>query len=214
MTTPSRPRRPRHAPKVSVVVPTLNRPLQLQCALRSLFVQEGVAAADLELVVVDNAPDSNAQELVDRIGKQHKRAVRYVAEPRPGVAYARNAGVAAAKAPLIAFLDDDQVASPGWLAALIATQARLDADVVFGPIDGVAAGDDRRQDAYLSKFFSRFGPANEGLIDHVYGCGNSLIRRAALPSSDAPFSPERNEIGGEDDLLFRSEEHTSELQSH
>jgi glycosyltransferase involved in cell wall biosynthesis len=35
---------------------------------------------------------------------------------------------------LIAFLDDDEEASPGWLAALIETQRRYDADVVFGPV--------------------------------------------------------------------------------
>lgn len=198
----ARARAARSTVTVSVVVPTLNRPLQLQCALRSLFVQEGIDAKAVALVVVDNSPDSNARELVERLAHQHRRAIRYVAEPRPGVAFARNAGVGASTAPLIAFLDDDQVASPNWLSALLAAQKRMKADVVFGPIDGVVSGLDRRHDAYLSRFFSRFGPLEEGLIDHAYGCGNSLVRRAALPHPVAPFAAERNEIGGEDDLLF------------
>jgi hypothetical protein len=55
---------------------------------------------------------------------------------------------------------------------------------------------------YLERFFSREGPAEAGVIDHYYGCGDSLLRRAALPDPVAPFAVERNHIGGEDDMLF------------
>jgi hypothetical protein len=55
---------------------------------------------------------------------------------------------------------------------------------------------------YLERFFSREGPAEAGVIDHYYGCGDSLLRRAALPDPLAPFAVERNHIGGEDDMLF------------
>ncbi|HLY78921.1 MAG TPA: glycosyltransferase family 2 protein, partial [Caulobacteraceae bacterium] len=37
---------------------------------------------------------------------------------------------------------------------------------------------------------------------HYYGCGDSLVRRAALPHPTRPFSPLRNQVGGEDDHLF------------
>jgi succinoglycan biosynthesis protein ExoM len=56
--------------------------------------------------------------------------------------------------------------------------------------------------AYLEGFFSRVGPVTSGAIDHYYGCGDSLVRRAALPDPKRPFSAIRNQIGGEDDLLF------------
>ena len=54
------------------------------------------------------------------------------------MAHARNSGVAAARAPLIAFLDDDEEAPPQWLAGLMQVQAETDADVVFGPVRGRA----------------------------------------------------------------------------
>src|SRR5580698_1395947 len=54
----------------------------------------------------------------------------------------------------------------------------------------------------LERFFSRLGPEESGPIDHYYGCGDSLVRRGALPDPDRPFSAIRNHIGGEDDLLF------------
>jgi len=41
------------------------------------------------------------------------------------------------------------------------------------------------------------------LLDGVYGCGDSLIRRAALPDPQRPFSLGRNQFGGEDDELFQ-----------
>src|SRR5690606_1378491 len=77
-----------------------------------------------------------------------------------------------------------------------------DADVVFGPVRGRTPRELRRHRAYFERFFSREGPAEEGVIDHYYGCGDSLLRRAALPDRDRPFSAIRNHIGGEDDLLF------------
>jgi hypothetical protein len=79
---------------------------------------------------------------------------------------------------------------------------RFRADVVFGEVKARAPESVREHRAYLEKFFSRTGPEKAGVIDGYYGCGASLIRRAALPDPVAPFSLERNFIGGEDDMLF------------
>jgi glycosyltransferase involved in cell wall biosynthesis len=128
--------------------------------------------------------------------------VVYVHEKRPGVAFARNAGMARASGELIAFLDDDEEAPAGWLAALLAAQVRYDADVVFGPVRTRAPDHIVEHRDYLERFFSREGPAEAGILDHYYGCGDSLIRRAALPDPVTPFAIERNHIGGEDDMLF------------
>ncbi|MGH6993884.1 MAG: glycosyltransferase, partial [Caulobacteraceae bacterium] len=126
----------------------------------------------------------------------------YVHEPAPGVARARNAAVAAAKGELIAFLDDDEEATEGWLAALLEVQARWRADAVFGPLEARAPKAIAEHRDYFVGFFSRTGPAEDGPIEHHYGCGNSLVRRAAMPDPVQPFRMVRNLIGGEDDLLF------------
>jgi hypothetical protein len=126
--------------------------------------------------------------------------VVYLCEPKPGVASARNAAVAQVRGQFIAFLDDDEEASPQWLAALLAVQSRFDADAVFGPVRGRAPqGTPHRE--YLERFFSRIGPPQAALLDIPFGCGDSLIRKAALPSPQ-PFALTQNHIGGEDDLLF------------
>ena len=190
------------AARVSIVIPTQRRPSGLARAVRSAFRQSGVRLAELELVIVDNDETPSAEPLARALAAEAPFHLVYVHEPAPGVSNARNAALAVATGGLIAFLDDDEEAFPGWLAALLRTQARFEADVVFGPVRGRAperVGDHR---LYLERFFSREGPSEEGLIAHYYGCGDSLLRRAALPHPGRPFAEGRNRSGGEDDLLF------------
>ena len=189
-------------PRVTIMIPTQRRIAGLGVAARSLFRQEGVAFADLELVIVDNDQVDSARAAAAALAVEAPFPVHYVHEPRPGVAYARNAGMARAGGDLIAFLDDDEETPTAWLSALLAAQARYDADVVFGPVRARAPASVVEHRDYLERFFSRLGPAEAGVIDHYYGCGDSLLRRAALPDPVAPFSMLRNEIGGEDDMLF------------
>ncbi len=187
---------------VSIAIPTQRRPRGLATAVRSAFRQTGVDLAALELVIVDNDQVPSAEPIARQLATEGPFPVRYVHEPAAGVANARNAALAAASGDLIAFLDDDEEAAPGWLAALLETQRRYDADVVFGPVQARAPAHVVGHRQYLEQFFSREGPAEAGVIAHFYGCGDSLVRRAALPHPTQPFSPLRNEVGGEDDYLF------------
>ncbi|MFY8164029.1 MAG: glycosyltransferase family 2 protein, partial [Brevundimonas sp.] len=187
---------------VAVIVPTLRRPESLERALRSLFAQTGVADRVLEIVVVDNDPVGSAAATVGALRSSSPWPLTCVHAPRPGVATARNAGLAATDAPLIAFLDDDEAASPGWLAALLRAREETGADAVFGPITGRAPDAAPWLKPWLERFFGREGPEQTGLIDQPFGCGNSLMVRAtALPGS-APFDTGTDQAGGEDDALF------------
>lgn len=105
---------PASAPRTSVVVATRERADQLARALDSLLAQDH---PDFEVVVVDNAPTTDAtRDLI--AGSYADRGVRYVHEPVPGLAVAHNRGVAAADGEAVAFTDDDVVADPNWLTAL------------------------------------------------------------------------------------------------
>jgi glycosyltransferase involved in cell wall biosynthesis len=187
---------------VSIIIPTQRRLEGLNRAARSVFVQDGVEPATLELLIVDNDQTPSARDVAAALAREAPYAVRYVHEPAAGVANARNAGMNASGGALVAFLDDDEEAQPGWLAALIDAQARFAADVVFGPVRARADWGTVGHRAYFERFFSRFGPETSGPLDHYHGCGDSLVRRAALPDPRRPFSAIRNHIGGEDDLLF------------
>lgn len=186
--------------QVAVLIPTLRRPDSLARALASVQAQIGVDGRLAEIIVIDNDPEGTARSTVDESAGPFP--VRYVHAPRPGVATARNAGLAATRAPLIAFLDDDEAASPGWLAALLAAQAETGAEVVFGPIQGRAPDAPAWLQPYLEAFFGREGPATVGRLAEPFGCGNSLIVRAAALPGETPFNPAADHAGGEDDELF------------
>ena len=187
--------------QVCVLIPTLRRPESLERAVRSVLIQTRPPDS---LVVVDNDPDATARETAERLGKEAPFPLIYVHEPRPGVATARTAGLRATDAALIAFLDDDEIASPGWLDALLRAQASLGAEVVFGPIQGRAPQAEAWLRPYLERFFSRLGPPEDCLIDEPHGCGDALFVRASTLVGDAPFDVETDQAGGEDDALFQT----------
>ena len=104
------------APFVSVVVPTCGRTPLLESALDSLAALD---YPDYEIVVVDNAPQvTDTARIVARRAADDPR-FRYTAEPRPGVAHARNRGLAEARGAIVAYADDDVILDRGWLRSLV-----------------------------------------------------------------------------------------------
>ena len=101
---------------VSVVIPAHNAARVIGQAIESVFLQcEAAANLDLDVIVVDNASTDTTSDCVER---DFGSKVRLVHEPKPGAACARNTGIAAATAPLIAFLDADDL----WLPRKLAEQ--------------------------------------------------------------------------------------------
>jgi ABC-type amino acid transport substrate-binding protein len=122
------------SPAVSVVVPARNCAGTLPRTLAALAAQD--YPGPVEVVVVDDCSDDDTAALAERAGVRVVRLDR-----QHGPAGARNAGIAATGAPLIAFTDADCAPAPGWLAAIVAALA--DADLVTGPVHpdpGVAVG--------------------------------------------------------------------------
>jgi cellulose synthase/poly-beta-1,6-N-acetylglucosamine synthase-like glycosyltransferase len=70
-----------------------------------------------EVLVVDNNSTARASAEAEQ-DAQERPGVRYLFEPRPGVSHARNRGIAAARAPIVAFIDDDVEATPTWIASI------------------------------------------------------------------------------------------------
>jgi glycosyltransferase involved in cell wall biosynthesis len=92
-------------PQITVVIPAFNEERALPSTLNRLaaaqrrYVASGLGSA--EIVVVDNASTDGTGATASSGG------ARVVIEPRPGVAFARNAGAAAATAPWLFFVDAD-----------------------------------------------------------------------------------------------------------
>jgi glycosyltransferase involved in cell wall biosynthesis len=102
---------------VSVVVPTYRRPDFLERCLGALVAQD-LDPARYEIVVADDGPEPETQRQVMRWAASAcgRPAIRYVpVTATQGPAGARNAGWREARAPVIAFTDDDTVPHPDWL---------------------------------------------------------------------------------------------------
>jgi predicted nucleotidyltransferase len=96
--------------RISVVLITRDRCRQLDRCLGSLA---RLKRRPDEVVVVDNASTDETARVVRDFRAEFP--VRYVLEPRLGIATARNAGVRASSGEVLAFTDDDAVVDPEWL---------------------------------------------------------------------------------------------------
>jgi glycosyltransferase involved in cell wall biosynthesis len=112
-------------PKVSIIIPTCNRPQLLPRAVES--AQR--AGTDVEVIVIDDASTDRTAEVANSLA-----GIKYIRlEHNQGVAGARNVGIIASTADYVAFLDDDDLRLPGSLDAQVESLAqRKDAGFVCG----------------------------------------------------------------------------------
>lgn len=205
--------------RVAVVVPTIGQQGRLEGVLAALQQQVGaeglLEGGRFEVVVVDNRPGvPRTQEVL-----AGHPDVRRVVEERAGISYARNAGLAATDAEVVAFLDDDMTVDPGWLRALLTPFATDPATVA---VTGLVLPSELESDVQL--WFEQFGgfakgmdpvvhprPDATGLYPYLpgqYGTGGNGAFRAAWLREHGAFDPVLGSgnpcIGGEDiDVLLR-----------
>lgn len=179
---------------VDVCVCTFRRS-SLRQTLESLAAQQG--APLFRIIVADNDDTPSAEAFVREAAKALNLNIHYQHAPARNISVARNACLRTATAPLTAFIDDDEIAPSGWLAALVAGLG--DDDVVFGPVVAQYPAD--APDWAVRGDFHSFGPAIRagGEIDTGY-CSNVLFRRAIV--GHLRFEPSLGRTGGEDTFFF------------
>lgn len=102
---------------LSIVIPTYNRHSLLRGAIASVERQTLHTDA-FELIVVDNSSDRDAQaDFLNALSVDCR--CDYAVEDIPGAARARNIGMRLGRGEVVAFLDDDAVADPGWAEAIL-----------------------------------------------------------------------------------------------
>ena len=183
---------------VDICVCTYRR-ASLEATLESIAHQSAPPKVSYRVIVSDNDETPSAKSLVEAAAQRLGLSISYVHAPAQNISIARNACLDAVRAPLLAFLDDDEIASPGWLAGLLAAKNRTDADVVFGPVDAVYEADAPAWMRRTSIHSIRPVWVGGDKIVTGYTC-NVLISHAAVGA--LRFDPQLGRSGGEDTWFF------------
>ncbi len=206
------------AQHLAVAVPTFRRPEMLADLLAALVAEAEIAGAApgavvdgqpvdvapavVEVLVIDNDPQQTAEPVVAAHRHRHTGgpAVRYLPEPEPGVVAVRNRALSEAT-DLVAFIDDDELPEAGWLAQLLTTRVRFDAELVAGV---VLADYESELDPWIAagRFFVRRRMPTGSVLD-VAAAGNMLLDLAAIRRTNLSFDPRFGLTGGEDTFLTR-----------
>ncbi len=187
--------------EVAVCVCTYRRASIAQ-TLQSLSGQNLPQGVRMRVIVVDNDETASAQIRIEQTAHSLGLACLYVHAPSRNIALARNAALDTATEPLIAFIDDDEVATPDWLHHLLQERSRSNVAIVLGPVQAIyTAGP-----AWLAKAdLHSVRPVcrGNGKIDTGYTC-NVLLDRAAMtdPMQAVRFDLALGRSGGEDTVFF------------
>jgi GT2 family glycosyltransferase len=192
--------------QVAVVITTIRASEDLLATVGDAM---GQSLTPAEIVVVDNRPaTSGVRALLDDRGlltgpPGAAPAVRYVAEPAPGLSRARNAGLAAVRSEFVAFTDDDVRLDRRWLARLTGAFAD-DVDCVTGLVMPKAL----HTEAQL--MMERFGGFAKGLTPRRFDLGDNRGEGPLYPFAVGTYGTGANaafrtaalrELGGFDPAL-------------
>lgn len=183
---------------IDIAVCTFKRP-ELERTLRSLAAIDVPADSSVRIIVADNDVVPSASRLVESLRAEIPFGIDYVHCPASNISIARNACLDHSRGEFLAFIDDDETASPEWLARLMETMSETAADVVLGPVKaryGTAPKWMRRADLHSTRPVWVGGEIRTG-----YTC-NVLLRLTARPIAGRRFSLSLGRTGGEDTEFF------------
>jgi glycosyltransferase involved in cell wall biosynthesis len=106
--------------RITVVLCTYNRGPSLAEALESVAASELPGSIEWDVLVVDNNSSDQTCQVVEDFCQRYPGHFRYLFEPQQGKSHALNAAIREARGDILAFIDDDETAAPGWLQNLTA----------------------------------------------------------------------------------------------
>jgi succinoglycan biosynthesis protein ExoM len=162
----------------------------------------------ITVVIADDNRDGRARVVAERFQRDHpQHPVLYRYSASGNIAVARQTALDAAlgtDATWIAFVDDDEVVPPHWLASLVDASTRLDCNAVTGPVYMTYPdGPKWLQEAPFGTLGIGFG--EEGAEMLTSSTGNSLVAASFFRAHpELRFNPRFGETGGEDMMFFRT----------
>jgi succinoglycan biosynthesis protein ExoM len=184
---------------LAIAVLTYKRTEQLVPLIGTLREQAASVGMPASIVVVDNDPDASARHPASRaLGDSG----RYVHEPTPGIAAARNRALREARdSTLLVFIDDDEVPINGWLQELVDEYLRSWPVAVVGP---VVSTYEKAPENWIEEggFFTRRRLPSGTRVD-VAATNNLLLDLDWLRNRGIEFDNDFGLSGGSDTLFSR-----------
>lgn len=184
--------------RVTVAILTYKRPDDLHEALPQLVaaIEEHPGA---EILVVDNDVVPSAETAVTSL--QEPR-IRYVHEPSPGIASARNRAIDETHdRDVLIFIDDDERPASGWLQNLLGVQQKSGAEAVAGPVLSEYGGE---LDPWIvAGGYFRHPRWSTGTEIGVAATNNLLLLRDFVVEHGLRFDEEFGLSGGSDSVFTR-----------
>jgi len=194
--------------QISICACTYQRYLGLERLLEGIEKQlfNTISQPTLAIIIADNEAGSRAEQICHHFSESSSIPIHYLAVHTRGISYARNACLdhIPDDTDFFAMIDDDEIPEPTWLEQLLITQARTDADVVYGPVRPVFT-EAVPQWIRAGHFFETPEQSNK-LIDRQLltsaATNNCLVRANIVRQPPIRFDPAFALTGGEDKLFF------------
>jgi len=185
-------------PGVSVVICCYNSAGVIIPAINSLSAQYVPPGAGYEVILVDNNCTDETVRMAENSWKNPTAPLRIVKESRPGLIYARMAGVLQVRYQILLFVDDDNILEPAWVERLIEIYAnRPEVGGVGGFNEPLFEGE-RNGEWVRPEWFENFSgmyactppyenPEVSAFKQTLFGAGLSLRTHVARSVFDSPL---------------------------
>jgi succinoglycan biosynthesis protein ExoM len=181
--------------KISICVNTYRRP-HIYNTLLSIASQSLPPDTDIEIIISDNDALGSGKEYVDNFVAETGLEANYEIVPEKNIAVARNNAVHRATGSWILFIDDDEIAEPGWIISALDCASEFNADLVLGPVHA-------RYAEGIPNWIAKADPMSKswgarGTILPMASTCNLLVKRELLRQTDGPFDKTYGKMGCDD----------------
>jgi len=187
---------------IDVCICTFRRPSLFE-TLKTVAEQVLPPDVNITVIVANNDDENLIEDKIHEAGKALGLTIRYVFAPKFNISIARNACLDAATGDLIAFIDDDELARPHWLAQLLSCRERTGASVLFAPVHAIYP-EDTPNWIVANDFHSNLPTSRNGVVETGF-TSNVLLDRSDEMLCALRFDQAFGRTGGEDvDFFFRA----------
>ncbi len=185
-------------PRVSVVVPTHDRPEGLRCLLKTLAAQAYPAGA-FDVIVAQDGGDDQTKTIIDETRRDATAPIKHVRHDRSSAAATRNLGASIAGGDYLLFVDDDCEVDRNWIERTVAV---FEKHPEAGEVAARIVGGSSRFFARCHDYARYYPSMQSKAAERTFACGCAFGIRRSLFEELGGFD-ESIKTGEDEDLGLR-----------